>query len=74
MNLDMFQIIWNLSLQSEPGNKPSGYFDSFKQGAFVLGQSAQQFKIQSHFGIFDTKIGQGQFSDDTASQTRKCMC
>ena len=38
------------------------------------GQSEKQFKIQSHLGIFDPVIGEGQWYDDASSQALKCIC
>ena len=35
-----------------------GCSDDSKYGEFILGQSEQQFKIQSYFGIFDPVIGE----------------
>ena len=51
--LDMFWNIWNLVLWREAVKKRSSFSDNYKYGAFILGQSEQQFKIHSHFGIFD---------------------
>ena len=39
--------------------KRSICFDYSKYGPFVPGKSAQHFKIQSHFGIFDPAFGKG---------------
>ena len=38
-------------------NKISSCSDGSKQGAFIIGKSKEQFKIHSHFGIFDLVIG-----------------
>ena len=48
--------------------------DDSKNGAFIIGQSEQQLKIQSHFGIFDSVIGVDQLYDDVLSQALKCIC
>ena len=50
-----------------------GCFDDSKNVVFVIGQSGQQFKIQSHFGSFDPVIGEKQWYDDDASQALKCI-
>ena len=73
-HLDMFLNIWNLILWKESWNKWSSYSNDYKYGAFILGKSEQQFKIQSHFGIFDPVIGYGQWYDDAGSQAFKCKC
>ena len=52
-HLDMSWNIFNFVVWSETLNKQSSCSGNYKSGAFVPGQSAQQFKIQSHFGIFD---------------------
>ena len=57
--LDMFWNIGNFILWSEEGNKRSSCSDYSKYGSFILGQSEKQFKIQSHFRIFDLLIGEG---------------
>ena len=41
-------------------NKPPSFSGDSKSGVFISGQSAQQFKIQSYFRIFDTSIGEGK--------------
>ena len=46
----------------------------FYNGAFIIEQPEQQFKIQSHFGIFDSIIGEGQWYDYEKSQTLECIC
>ena len=69
----MFWNIWNLILWREAVNKRSSFSDDSKAGAFVPVKSAQQFKIQSHFGIFDLEIGVGQLYDDAESQAFRCM-
>ena len=56
-HLNMFLNIWILILLREPGNKRSSRFDDSKSDTFVPGKSAQHFKMQSHFGIFDPEIG-----------------
>ena len=54
---DIFWYIWNLILWRESGKKQLSCSDYSKYGAFILGQSEQQFKIKSHFVIFDTLLG-----------------
>ena len=56
------------------GKKLSRCSDNSKYGAFVLGKSGQQLKIQSYFGIFDPVIGDGKWYDDAASQALKSIC
>ena len=73
-HLDMFWNIWNLILWREVIKKRWSYSDDSKYGAFILGKSEQQFKIQSHFGIFDPVIGEGQWYDDAASHAIKFIC
>ena len=73
-HLDMFWSIWNLILWREAGNKRSSCSDYSKHGAFIIGQSEQQFKIQSHFGIFDTIIGDGKWYGKAESQALKSIC
>ena len=46
----------------------------YKYREFIFWQSEQQFKIQSHFVIFDPVIGEGKWYDDTASHAIKCIC
>ena len=58
--LDMFWNIWNLVLWREAVKKRSSFSDNYKYGAFILGQSEEKFKKQSHFEIFDTVIVKGQ--------------
>ena len=41
----------------EAGKKRSSCSDDSKYGAFILGKSEQQFKIQSNFVIFYPVIG-----------------
>ena len=36
------------------------FFYDYKLGAFIPVHSLQQLKIQSHFGIVDAAIGEGQ--------------
>ena len=55
--LDMFWNIWNLILSTEARKKQSSYSDDYKYGAFILGQSEEQFKLQSHFVTFDPVTG-----------------
>ena len=57
----------------EAGHKRSSFSDDYKYEALILGQLEQQFKIQSHFGIFDPLFGEGQWYDDSASHALKCM-
>ena len=71
--LDMFWNIWNLILWREGWKKRWCSGDS-KYGAFILGQSEQQFKIQDHFGILYPIIGEVQWYDDEASYYLKCIC
>ena len=68
------KYIWDLILWREAGNKQSICSDDYEYGAFILGKSEQQLKIQSHFGIFDPVIGEVHWSDDAASQALKCIC
>ena len=63
----MFLNIRNLILSREPGNKRSSCFYDSKYGAFIPGQSAQQFKMQPYLGIFDPTIGEGKWHDDETS-------
>ena len=58
-NVDIFWYIWNLVLWREAVKKRSSFSDDSKYGAFILLQSKQQFKIQSHFVIFNPVIGEG---------------
>ena len=44
----------------EAGKKRSSCFDDSKHGKCIFGQTEQQFKIQSHFGIFGLVIEEGQ--------------
>ena len=64
-HLDMFWNIWNFILWIEAGKKRSRCSYDSKYGALIPGKSGQQFKIQYHFGIFDTVIGEGQWYDDS---------
>ena len=48
--------------------------DYYKYGAFLSGSLEQQFKMQSHFGIFDSVIGEGQWHDDTELEYLIWMC
>ena len=73
-NLYMFWCTWNLILWREPGNKTSSCFYDSKSGAFIPGQSSQEFKIQSHFGSFDPAIREEQWCDDASSQDIRRMC
>ena len=61
-------------LMKVPVNKSSSCFDYYYSGALSPGQSAQQFKIQYHFGVFDLAIGLGKWYDDIASQALRCIC
>ena len=70
----MFWNIWNLVLWREAWKKLSSCSDCSKYGPFILGQSEQKFKIQSHFGIFDPVIGAGQWYDDTSSHALQFTC
>ena len=70
----MFWIIWYLILWREAGKKRSSFSDDSKYGALILGKSEKQFKIQSHFGIFDPVTGEGQWYDDSSSHDLKCLC
>ena len=60
----MFWYIYNLQ---------SSCYDYSKFGTFIIGQSEQQFKIQSHFEIFHPVLGEGQWCDDAASLALKCI-
>ena len=64
----MFWNICNLILWRDAGKKLSSCSDDSKFGAFIFGQSEQQFKINPHFTIFDTVSGEGQWYDDASSQ------
>ena len=66
--------IWNLILWREAVKKPSICYDDFKYGAFILGQSQQKFKVQSHFGIFDPVTGEGKWYDEAVSLALKFIC
>ena len=70
----IFRNIWNLILWKEAGKKRSSCSGGSKYVAFVLGQSEQQFKIQSHFGIFDAIVGEVKWYDDSESHALKCIC
>ena len=70
----MFWNILNLILWREPGNKRLSCFDDYKSDAFIPVQSAQHFKIQSHFGIYDPEIGEGWWYDDAAAQAIERIC
>ena len=72
--LDMFWNKWILILWTEAGNKWSSCSDDSKYGAFILGQPEQQFKIKSHFGIFDPVTVKGQWYGDAASHAFMCIC
>ena len=71
---DIFLNIWNLILWRGSGKKRSSFYGYSKYGAFILEQSEQQFKIQYHFGISDTVIGEGQWYDDASSHSLKFIC
>ena len=58
----------------ESGKKQLSCSDDSKYGTFIIGQSEQQFKTQSHIGIFDSLIGEGQWYDDAESHALKCIC
>ena len=62
-----------LNLWSKTGKKLSSWYDNSKHRALIIGKSEKQFKIQSHFGIFDPIIGEGQWYEDAASQALKCV-
>ena len=70
----MFWNILNLFLWNQTGNKQSSCSVDYKYREFIFGQPEKQFKIQSHFGIFDPVIGEVQWYDDSASQYLKCIC
>ena len=70
----MLRNTWNLFFWREEGNKNCGRSDDSKHGAFILGKSEQQFKIQSYFWIFDLVIGERRWYDDVASQDLKYIC
>ena len=70
----MFWNIWKLILWRELGKKLSSCYDDSKYGALIIGQSEKQFKIQYHFGIFDTLIGGVQWYKDAESLDLKCIC
>ena len=57
----------------ESRNKWLSYFEYYKSGAFIPGQSEQQLKIQFHFLRFNPVVGEGKWYDDAASQVLKCM-
>ena len=67
-HLDIFWNIWNLVLWREAGNKRSSCSDNSKFGALIPGQSEQQFKIQSHFLIFDELIVEIKLYDGAESK------
>ena len=69
--LDIFWNIWNLTLLRQADKKQSICSDYSITGAFINGQSEQQFKIQCHFVIFYSKTGEGKGYDDAASQALK---
>ena len=69
----MFLNKWNLILWREAWKKRWSCSDDSKYGAFILGKSEQQFKIQDHFGIFYPIIGEVQWYDDVSSQDIKCI-
>ena len=73
-HFDIFWNIWNLVLWREAGKKRRSCSDDSKFGAFILGQSEQQFKIDSHFGISDPVVGEGQFYYDASSHALKFIC
>ena len=58
----------------EAGKKWSSCSNDSKTGLFIIGQSEHQFKIQSHFSIFDPVIRVDQWYDDDASHDFKCIC
>ena len=70
----MFWDIRNLILWTDAGKKLLRFPDDYKNGAFIIGQSEQQFKIQSHFGIFYPLFGEKKWYDDAASHALKCIC
>ena len=69
--IDIFWYVWNLIIWREAGNKRSSCSDGYKYVSFVLGELEQQLKMQSHLGIFDPVIGEGQSYDDAVSNTLK---
>ena len=70
----MFLNLWDLILWRKSGKKQSSCSDDYKYVSLILVQSEQQFKIQSHFGIFDPVIGEGQLYDDAESYVLKSIC
>ena len=73
-HLYMFFNKWNLIIWRDAVKKQWSCSDDYKYGAFILRQSKQQFKIQSHFGIFDPVLGEVQWYDDAASHALKFIC
>ena len=73
-NLDIFWNIWNLILWREAGKKKLSCSDDSKYGALILWKPEQQFKIQSHFGIFYPVIGEVKWYDYAVSHAYKCIC
>ena len=68
-HLDIFfEIYGTLFFWRKPGNKRSSYFDYFKSGAFIPRQSAQHFKIHSHFGRLLSPL-----ADVVVEHTRLCQ-
>ena len=56
----------------EEGKKRSSFSYDSKYWTFILGKLENKIKIQSHFGMFDPVIGEGQWYDDAASHALKC--
>ena len=61
--LDLLWNIWNLILWRDTEKKLLSFSDDYKNWAFVIGQSEQQFKIQSHFEIFYPLFGEKTWYD-----------
>ena len=56
------------------GKKQSSCSSDSEYGAFIIGKSEQQFKIQSNFGIFDQLFRERQLYKDAESLALKCIC
>ena len=70
-HLDMFWNIWNLILWREAWKKQWSCSGDSKYGAFIFGQSEQQFKIRDPFVVLYLVIGWVQWYDDEASHDLK---
>ena len=70
----MLLNIWNLILWREAEKKISSCSDDSKYGALIIGKLEQQYKIQSHYGIFDPVIVEEQLYEYASSQALKCIC